>query len=200
MNMTSQQDDCNEKTCPWRRSHGFAGKLRHLIQNPVAILSPYITEGMTVLDIGCGMGFLSVPAARMVGESGKVVMVDLQHKMLAGAMKELAAAGLSARAFPVQCTQQSLAISAFDGKVDFACAFMVVHEATDKSLMLAEIYRSLKPGGRLLIAEPIIHVSPENYAETLSLAQQIGFQIAGEAPAIRICMANILHKPLATKS
>ena len=71
-----------EHVCPVWVGYLLASPLRKLIDNPVKELSPYISRGMTVLDVGCAMGFFSLPMARMVGSQGKVICVDLQEKMV----------------------------------------------------------------------------------------------------------------------
>ncbi len=58
------------------------GKIRRLLQNPYKILTPFVTNGMTVLDYGCGNGFFSIPLSKMVGNKGKVYSVDIQKEML----------------------------------------------------------------------------------------------------------------------
>ena len=70
------------RVCPWWLGYMLASPLRRLLYDPQEILRPYIREGMNVLDLGCGMGFFSLPAARMVGKTGKVVRVDLQGRFL----------------------------------------------------------------------------------------------------------------------
>jgi cyclopropane fatty-acyl-phospholipid synthase-like methyltransferase len=45
--------------------------IRRLLHNPEKILGPYVKPGMTVMDVGCGMGFCSIAMAKMVGEDGK---------------------------------------------------------------------------------------------------------------------------------
>ena len=67
-----------EHICPWWVGYLLVCPIRRWFQAPDKILSPYITEGMTVLDIGPAMGFFTIPAARMVGYSGKVIAVDVQ--------------------------------------------------------------------------------------------------------------------------
>jgi len=54
--------------------------LRKLLQNPDKILGPYVNEAMIVADIGCAMGFFSLPLAKMVGANGKVICVDIGSK------------------------------------------------------------------------------------------------------------------------
>jgi len=56
-----------EKVCPVWVGYLLASPIRKLFQNPPKILSPYVENGMKVLDIGCVMGFFSLPLARMVG-------------------------------------------------------------------------------------------------------------------------------------
>jgi ubiquinone/menaquinone biosynthesis C-methylase UbiE len=68
------------RICPWWIGYILANPLRRLLQKPEEILRPYIKKGMNVLDIGCGMGFFSLPIARMVGDTGKVVCVDFKKK------------------------------------------------------------------------------------------------------------------------
>ena len=69
--------------CPWWVGYLIASPLRKLGENPDTILAPLVEPGMTTVDIGCAMGFFSLPLARMVGGSGRVVCVDVQERMLA---------------------------------------------------------------------------------------------------------------------
>jgi len=71
-----------KRVCPAWLGHFLANPIRKLIHPPQKILSPYVREGMTVLDIGCGMGFFRISLAQMVGPNGKVIWVDMQEKML----------------------------------------------------------------------------------------------------------------------
>ena len=80
--------------CPWWLGPLLANPLRRLVQDPAAILAPHVREGMTVLEPGCGMGFFSLPLARLVGPGGRVVCVDLQRKMIEGLRRRAKRAGL----------------------------------------------------------------------------------------------------------
>ena len=71
-----------EHVCPWWLGYFLASPLRKLMQNPDTILSGHISEGMTALDVGSAMGFFSIPMARLVGASGKVICVDLGGKSI----------------------------------------------------------------------------------------------------------------------
>ena len=65
-----------QRVCPHWVGCLLLNPLRRLIHNPDQILASYVTGGMTVLDIGPGMGFFTLPLARMVGPGGKVIGVD----------------------------------------------------------------------------------------------------------------------------
>ena len=68
--------------CPWQLAPIIDNRLRPLVHNPENIFAPYVTRGMTVLDVGCGAGFASLGLAKLVGEEGLVIAADLQTKML----------------------------------------------------------------------------------------------------------------------
>lgn len=189
-------DECNERTCPWQGGYSLSGRLRKLIHNPDRILSDYIRSDMWVVDAGCGMGFMAVPAASAVGENGKVIMVDIQPEMLSVATQRLEKAGLAQRAIAIQCRQRSLCIDEYYGKVDFAYAFMMVHEVEDKAFLLQELYESLKEGGTLLIAEPYIHVSKEDFQDTVECAKKIGFENGPPERKISFCHSALCRKTL----
>jgi len=72
----------NKRICPVENAGGLDNFVRKFLQNPLKILKPYISKGMTVLDLGCGPGYFSIEIAKMVSESGKVIAADLQKRML----------------------------------------------------------------------------------------------------------------------
>ena len=59
--------------CPTWGAVGLDNLFRKLLHNPQRILKPFIKEGMTVLDIGCGPGFFSLEMAKMLHGTGKVI-------------------------------------------------------------------------------------------------------------------------------
>lgn len=163
--------------CPVWIGYLLANPLRRLIQNPDKLLAPYIREGMTVMDVGCAMGFFSLPAAHMVGKSGRVICVDVQARMLAALEKRAAKADLADRIKSHLCFPQSLDIPHLAGTIDFALAIAVVHEVPDAAILLKDIYEALKPAGKLLLAEPKAHVTAEDFEKTAALAQGSGFKM-----------------------
>ena len=69
--------------CPWWLAYTFDNPLRRYFHDPQVILTPYLQEGMTAIDLGCGMGYFSRAMAKIVGDTGKVISADLQKEMLA---------------------------------------------------------------------------------------------------------------------
>jgi ubiquinone/menaquinone biosynthesis C-methylase UbiE len=182
-----------EHVCPFWVGYLLLSPVRKLITNPARILRPYVKPGMKVLDAGTAMGFFSLPLARLVGESGHVVCVDLQEKMIASLKKRAVRAGLDGRMEYRVCTQDSLAIDDLAGTLDFAIAIAVVHEAPDARRFLAGIFDALKKGGSLLFSEPAGHVSEDGFDGSLSLARAVGFEIHGVPRILRS------HSALLTK-
>jgi ubiquinone/menaquinone biosynthesis C-methylase UbiE len=182
------------RVCPWWVGYLLANPLRRLIHNPEKILAPFVAKGMTVLDVGPGMGFFALPMARMAGPKGRVVCVDVQERMLRTLLKRAAAAGLADRIVArVSRPKKSLCIDDFDGKIDFALLFAVVHEVPDPLAFLAGVSRALKPGALCLVAEPKGHVSFREFEETLAAAGRNGLVVAG-LPAIFRSLTAVLRK------
>lgn len=167
----------SHRVCPWWLGYLLASPLRRIFQNPMEILRPYVKQGMSVMDVGCGMGFFSLPMAELVGETGKVVCVDLQEKMIRGLISRAAKAGLADRIEARVCDRGSLDVSDLLHKYDFALLFALAHEVPDKEKLFSEVHNALKPAGRLLLAEPRGHVSKQDFRKTVFLAQGAGFEL-----------------------
>jgi ubiquinone/menaquinone biosynthesis C-methylase UbiE len=149
----------SNRVCPWWIGYLLASPVRRWLgQDPVKILSPYVREGVTVLEPGPGMGFFTIPLARLVGPSGKVIAVDLQQKMIDGLKRRAARAGLLDRIDCRVAGAESMALNDLDAKVDFTLAFAVVHEFPDADRFFAEVARTSKPEAHLFLAEPMGHV------------------------------------------
>ncbi len=148
---------------------------------------------MKILDIGCAMGFFSLPLAEMVGGKGRVVCVDIQEKMIKSLEKRAQKARLSNRIETRLCNAESLGLDDLKEDIDFALASAVVHEVPDPGSFLSEISETLKPTGRLLITEPKGHVSQKDFEMTVSMAQANGFEVI-ERPQIGRSRAVLLGK------
>ncbi len=162
--------------CPWWMGYFLINPLRRFMQNPKKILGPYISPGMTVLDIGSGMGFFSLPLAKMVGPDGQVLALDLQPKMIKSLNRRAAKAGLSDRIDARICQGDSLGVEDMGAKINFALAFYMVHEVPDKPRFMNQIHSLLAPEGKLYILEPKHHVSESAFLKTETEAAKAGFK------------------------
>jgi len=180
----------DKHTCPWWLAYTFDNPLRRYVHDPHAILTPYLREGMTAIDLGCGMGYFSRAMAKIVGVTGKVIAADLQQEMLAITRKRAEKDGVARRIRFLLAKEDDIG---FTGQVDFALAFWMVHEVADTRNFCLQVYRMLKPTGTLLIAEPKIHVTQTRFDEILSCAQDAGFMITS-TPAIRLSRSAALSR------
>lgn len=174
--------------CPWWVGYLLISPLRRWRQNPDKILAPYVREGMTVLDIGPGMGFFTIPAAQMVGENGKIIAVDVQERMLRSLIKRATKAGMADRVETHVCTEDDIGVSE---PVDLCLAFNVAHEVPDTGKLFSQIRDVLKPSGTLLLAEPKHHISKNEFRETVKQALAEGFEVI-EEPAIKSSRSVVL--------
>lgn len=181
------------KVCPYWVGYWLASPLRRLMHNPEEILRPYVTSGMTVLDVGSAMGFFSLPLAAMAGPDGKVVCVDVQEKMLLSLQRRASKAKMLDRITTRVCTPAALGLDGLEGTFDFALAFAVVHEVPDARALFADVFKALKPGAQCLIAEPKGHVSARDFEQTLAAAEERGLHVVGN-PRITGCHAALLSK------
>jgi SAM-dependent methyltransferase len=162
--------------CPVWVGYLLANPIRRLFQNPEKILSPHVTPGMRVLDVGSAMGFFSLPMARLVGPNGRVVCVDLQQRMLDSLVRRARRARVLDRIAVRRCGTDSLSIMDLRGQIDLALMFAVVHEVDDPPRLFREVHDALRPGGRVLLAEPKGHVRGYAFNESLSTAVRSGFR------------------------
>jgi len=171
----------NHHICTWWIAYTFDNPVRKLIHNPHKILGGYIREGMTVMDIGCGMGYFSIGMAKLVGESGKVIAVDLQQKMLNVMLRRAKRSAVADRIMPHQCEANTIGVR---GPVDFILAFWMVHEVSDKHKFFLELQSNLRSKGKILIAEPKMHVTADELDKTIEIAQNNGLRCC-DRPEIR---------------
>ncbi|UCG56427.1 MAG: class I SAM-dependent methyltransferase [Phycisphaerales bacterium] len=166
-----------KRRCPVWLGYLLNCPLRKFGQNPKKMLGPYLAEGMKVLDVGCAMGFFSLPLARMVGPTGKVICVDVQEKMIRSLEKRARRAGLAGRIETRLCGDNSLGLGDLGERIDFVLAAAVVHEIPDTASFFSQMWDVMKPAARLLLSEPKGHVSGEDFERTVSVAKQKGFVV-----------------------
>ncbi|MCL2654764.1 MAG: class I SAM-dependent methyltransferase [Coriobacteriia bacterium] len=178
--------------CPWQHGSHLAGPVRKLFNNPRRLLERYVVSGMTVADIGSGMGFLTLPLADMVGEDGQVIAVDLQPEMLEGLKARAQKAGVTNIVLH-QCARDSLGIEQYSGSVGVALIYWMLHEVGDPERLIQEVHEALAPEGKLLFVEPNGHVSEEKFQDSLEMIIAQGFTLV-ERPKVSISRAAVLQK------
>jgi arsenite methyltransferase len=122
-----------------------------------------VEPGQTVLDLGCGAGTDLLISAQMVGPEGRVIGVDMTESMLTRARQSAAAMDLHNVELH-QSLIESLPVE--DASVDVVISNGVIDLVPDKDAAFGEIDRVLRPGGRLQIADVVIHNEVSEDART----------------------------------
>jgi ubiquinone/menaquinone biosynthesis C-methylase UbiE len=159
--------------CPHKVGFILDNWFRRLIQSPKKIVGEYLRKGDTVIDMGCGPGYFSIDMAKMVGEEGRVIAVDLQEHMLSKVRKKAAKHGVKGQMDFHHCDSDIIGLNA---KADFILAYYMIHETPDPAAFLAEMRAMLKERGRLLVVEPKFHVSQKKFETLLKVAREAGLK------------------------
>lgn len=182
----------------WRRQDRHLpcpASLSFLLENPfmnrvagaeVLLDRAGVVAGMRVLDVGCGPGRITLPAARRVGPTGEVVALDIQDAMLQRVRQKLDAQGVTnVRLIHAGAGAGQTEPAAFDR----AFLVTVLGEIPDKAAALQEIYTALKPGGLLSVTE-VLPDPDFQMPDTVSrLARSVGFredELMGGFPAFTL--------------
>lgn len=135
---------------PARRARLEDPDRRRLLPAHDLLADAGLRAGMSAVDIGCGPGFFTLPAAEIVGPAGRIYAVDISPQMLQAVEEKARAAGLH-NIQPVQAEESAIPLA--DGIAQFALLAFVLHEAVEPGAFLAEVIRLLVPGARLLLLE-----------------------------------------------
>jgi arsenite methyltransferase len=141
---------------PLRITESFAG-----VGNPLGLEE--LRPGQVVVDLGSGAGLDSILAARRVGPAGRVIGVDCTAEMIEKAVENAASVGLS----NIEFRQGEIdALPLTDSSVDVVISNGVFNLCVDKPKVLAEVFRVVRPGGRLQMADILLedNVTPEEVA------------------------------------
>lgn len=129
-----------------------AALLRNQVRDRV-LSQAGLRPGAVAVDLGCGLGFLSLEAARLVGPEGRVYAVDSDREALGRLSVRAGEAGL-AHVIPVHADLCKLPLPA--GEADAVVARSVLSYVEERGKALRECFRILRPGGRLSICEPLL--------------------------------------------
>ncbi len=126
-----------------------------------------LKPGEIVLDIGSGAGFDSLIAARQVGPAGRVIGVDLTDAMLEKATEGARKMGLTNVEFRKGLAEE---LPVEDESIDVVISNGVINLCPDKEVVMREVHRVLKPGGRFQIADIIVHKEvPQSAKDNIDL-------------------------------
>ncbi len=103
-----------------------------------------IKEGDTLIDFGCGIGYFSIPAAKLVGEQGKVIAIDISDEMISELEKR-------SEGFRNLDIVKSDDISGFKG--DIILLVTVLHEVDNAKKFIERCFDALNPQGRIIIID-----------------------------------------------
>ena len=156
--------------------------LRWLVDNPIRrrYMRPVldrvgIEPGERVLELGPGPGAFTVDAARRTGPEGRLIAVDIQPEMIAQVKERAQEAGLT--------NVETHVASAYDlplddASVDRAFLVTVLPEIPDQARALAELYRTIRPGGVISITEEFLDPDYPLPSETIRRVEGAGFEQA----------------------
>ena len=145
----------------WAHDLGYPPELANVpeaaVESFAGVANPWelgrLSAGERVLDLGCGAGTDSLVAAQMVGAEGRVIGIDMTPEMLAKARRAAAEMG----AANVEFVEGEIELLPFaDESVDVVISNGVIDLLPDKDTVFAEIYRVLRPGGRIQLADVTI--------------------------------------------
>ncbi len=142
--------------------------------NPTA--TAHLAPGEVVVDLGCGGGLDVLLAAGKVGPTGKAIGIDMTPQMLERARRNAAQAGLSNVAFHLARIDQ---LPLPDASVDCLISNCVLNLAPDKPAVFREMFRVLKPGGRVAVSD-------------IALKKPLPEEIVREALAYIGCIAGAI--------
>lgn len=175
--------------CPVSLAGHLDSRIRRWFQDPRRLLEPYVREGMTAVDLGCGPGFFTLDLAQLVGPSGRVIAVDLQPGMLERVRLKTQGTELASRLTLHPCQPNRIGLSE---PFDFVLAFYVLHELPDAAASLGELRPLFRRGGQLLVVEPPLHVSRAAFEKTLRVATGVGYRVVSR-PRFRFNKAALLE-------
>ncbi len=169
----------------------------HRIWKRLTIEKSGVRRGHSVLDLAGGTGDLTAKFSTMVGDSGQVVLGDINDSMLKVGRERLLDKGIVGNVEYVQANAECLPFP--DNSFDCITMAFGLRNVTDKDAALASMFRVLKPGGRLLILEfskPVAPgLSPLYDFYSFNILPVIGKMVANDSESYRYLAESIRMHP-----
>jgi len=123
---------------------------RRRYQNPLKLSKVVgVREGMTVVDLGCGPGFFTIPLASLVGGKGRVYAVDSNNTMLRHLRANVRKAGANAKVIRIMKADISKT-KIPSSSADIVLLVRLLHDIKDKKVFFREVKRICRPAGRVI--------------------------------------------------
>jgi demethylmenaquinone methyltransferase/2-methoxy-6-polyprenyl-1,4-benzoquinol methylase len=155
-----------------------------------------VRRGQAVLDLAGGTGDLAKLFARDVGESGHVVLADINANMLREGRSRLVDAGIAGNLSITQVDAEKLPFA--DTSFDCITIAFGLRNVTDKNIALKSMRRALKPGGKVLILEfskPADEIKVVYDFYSFNVIPLLGRLVANDAPSYRYLAESIRMHP-----
>lgn len=156
-----------------------------------------VRKGQTVLDLAGGTGDFTAKFSRIVGQSGKVVLSDINSSMLEVGKEKLRNLGIVGNVEYVQANAEELPFE--ENTFDCIVISFGLRNVTDKDKALRSMYKVLKPGGRLLVLEfskPIIDPISQLYNfYSFNILPKVGEVVVNDADSYRYLAESIRMHP-----
>jgi ubiquinone/menaquinone biosynthesis C-methylase UbiE len=147
---------------------------RWLDKNAFKVLAEIgVGSGQVVLDFGCGPGTYTIPAAKLVGESGRVHALDVDKGALERVEKKARKEGLNNVVRIESSGGEAIPLGA--ETIDVVLLIDVLQEIKDIGALFSEVRRIVKPNGKVFVFP--MHIGEE---EAMRLAKSMGFTLEGK--------------------
>ncbi|RLG54286.1 MAG: dimethylmenaquinone methyltransferase [Thermoproteota archaeon] len=179
--------------CPHQAAYLIENPVRKVFFGPEKILKRAgVLPGMKVLELGPGGGFLTVEAAKMVGEEGEVHCIDIQPEMIKILMKKVKKMGLCEKVNAIVGDAANLPY--LSGSFDLVFMVAVLGEIFDQKGAINEIRRVLREGGILSITEILLDPDYALARTVRRLCTESGFEHLDTKGNVFCYTANFIKK------
>lgn len=168
----------------------------HRLWKKIALQHCAVKPGQTILDLAGGTGDLTYAFARELNGSGQVILADINAEMLQAGRAKLTDLGAVKTIQYLQLNAESLALAS--NSFDCVAIGFGLRNVTQKDLALKEMYRVLKPGGRLIVLEfskPVAPLKPIYDLYSFKVLPFLGKLVANDAASYQYLAESIRMHP-----